>query len=165
MCRCMKAMVEFEACEGLWAAMGDALAAQLAITRLIEHFSAAAAAVHCSYLTYRPLPPPGFGSTVGVEASYVGINPDLLSGGGGWAFDGGPNSGGSGGGGGSTGQHYLTQPAGTAHRYGETYLELCTSVEVFMEVGRGLQGGGLGIRVHYRRKESCWGFMCTSPTE
>jgi hypothetical protein len=55
----MKAMVEFEACATVWAQLGDAFAAQLMGTRLVERFSAAAAAVHPSYLTYRLPPPPG----------------------------------------------------------------------------------------------------------
>ncbi|PNH01811.1 hypothetical protein TSOC_012267, partial [Tetrabaena socialis] len=89
MCRCMKAVVEFESCEPLWAALGDAFTSQLAITHLVERFSATATAVHPSYYGWRP-PPEGGG-------------------------------GGRGGGGG----------AGVAP--GETYLGLCSAVEVFLE--------------------------------
>ncbi|GIL87244.1 hypothetical protein Vretifemale_15301 [Volvox reticuliferus] len=49
-----------------WAQLGDAYAAQLFITKLVERFSAAAAAVHPSYLTWRPPPPPGAPMDVGL---------------------------------------------------------------------------------------------------
>ncbi|GLI62722.1 hypothetical protein VaNZ11_005450 [Volvox africanus] len=76
LCRCMKAMVEFEACAALWAQLGDAFAAQLAVTKLVERFSAAAAAVHPSYLTWRPPPPPGAPVDMGLMgAGAVGAGP------------------------------------------------------------------------------------------
>lgn len=42
-------MVEFEGCEALWAQLGDALTLQLAETRLVERFAAAAMAVHPAF--------------------------------------------------------------------------------------------------------------------
>ncbi|GIL60948.1 hypothetical protein Vafri_15750 [Volvox africanus] len=76
LCRCMKAMVEFEACAALWAQLGDAFAAQLSVTKLVERFSAAAAAVHPSYLTWRPPLPPGTPVDMGLMgAGALGAGP------------------------------------------------------------------------------------------